>query len=336
MFYRKSKVADAVKNWRRFKGELNEFIKNENGYGLPRNYNLEAEPYKWDFYDLFVVGYYWANTQYDGKKTARIAHRSKNYAGTALGLIDKALQLGALKEDIPDMYRFSEAIVDLFHWEAIFRKYDLYCKAMWEGDGLSGSGIYEEIERNGVFLAWMHQLDFLLIRGSEQLGVKSYLKDKKDLGIAIMPQGVSFELTKEGSPKRTGTKQAHTFGWFWGIPRHSPEPELAYKLAMYITSYTPHLQECKKFLLIPVSKRVKEALRVNLKSSWKNEFYLESLEQLRINGETFVPRFKTLGDYEEFLHDYYDAFEEIVIKRRYSLQGHEGRVDRNFIRENIR
>ena len=37
-----------------------------------------------------------------------------------------------------------------------------------------------------------------------------------------------------------------------------------------------------------------------------------------------------------FEGDYYDTFEEIVIKMRYSLQGHEGRVDRNFIRKNIR
>ena len=46
---------------------------------------------------------------------------------------------------------------------------------MWEGDGWSGAGIYEGTKKNRVFLAWMHQIDILLIRGSEQLGIKGYL-----------------------------------------------------------------------------------------------------------------------------------------------------------------
>jgi hypothetical protein len=125
MFYRKSKVADAIKNWHKFKAEISDIAKEENGYGLPSNFNLEADVSIWDYYDILVAGYYWANTEYEGNMTARIAHRSKGYAGTILGLIDRALQLGALKQDIHDMYIFADAIIDMFHWEAVFRKYNL-------------------------------------------------------------------------------------------------------------------------------------------------------------------------------------------------------------------
>jgi len=336
MVYRKSKVADAVKNWHKFEAQLNDILKKENGYGLPKNFNLEPDVNEWDYYDLLAVAYYWANTEYNGKKMSRMAHRSKDYAGTSRGLIDRALQLGAIEEDIRDLYKFSEGIIDIFHWEAIFRKYNLYYKGMWEADGCSGSDIYEGIQRDCVYLAWMHQLDCLLICGSEQLGIPGYLDKKEDLGVAIMPLGVSFELTDFGLTKRTGTRRAHTFGWFWGIPKNSPEPKLAYRLARFITSHRWHLEECKNFFLIPAKRDVNEVLIEYLKSSWKYDIYATSLKQLEVNGETFVPLFKTLTDYQEFLDHYYNAFEEIVIKRRYSLEGPRGMVDRNIIRENMR
>jgi ABC-type glycerol-3-phosphate transport system substrate-binding protein len=337
MIYRKSKVINAVKNWHKFENQINQIFKKENGYGLPLNYALESDVNKWDFYDLLVVGYYWANTKYDDETAARIAHRSKNYSGTVQGLIDKALQLGANKEDITDMYVFSDRIIDLFQWEAIFSKYNLYCKDMWEGDGWSGTDIYEGIEKDKVFLTWMHQLDSMLIYGSEELGIRSYIGiNKEDLGIGLMPQGVSFELTEDGLPKRIGTKAVHTSGWFWGIPKNSPEPHLAAALAIFITSTNFHLEECKNFSLIPVRRDVSAYLKLNPESGWKDEIYRMSLEQLGLNADNFSPRFKTQDDYKAFLYTYYHAFEEIVIKKRYSLEGPSGLIDRSFIRECLR
>lgn len=336
MIYRKRKVDDAVKYWRKFETEITDILKKENGHGLPVNFNLEPDADQWDYYDLFVAGYYWANSEDNSTKTGRIAHRSKDYEGTVLGLIDRALQLGSSVEDIRDMYKYSEGIVDMFQWEAIFRKYNLYSEGMWEEDGWSGSDIYQGFDTGSVYLAWMHQLDFLLICRSEQTGVKEYRDYREDLGIAIMPQGVSFELDEIGLPMRIGTRQAHTFGWFWGVPKNAPEPELAFDLAMFITSFTPHFEECKRFFLLPVKKNVCEALRLKLQDTWKNAAYTRSLEQLKINRGRFAPRFKTLIEYQEFLRNYYNAYEEIVIKRRYSHEGPEGKVDRNFIRDNLR
>ena len=179
----------------------------------------------------------------------------------------------------------------------------------------------------------MHQLDCMLIYGAEHLGIKGFLTEKEDLGVSIMPQGVSFELKKDGLPKRTGSRKAHTSGWFWGIPKNSPQPELAYKLAMLITSYKYHLEESRNFYLIPIRKSVRDTLKADLNAGWQAEVYTKSFEQFKINGDHLVPRFKTLADYKDFLHNYYAAFEQIVIKKRYSLAGSEGRVDRNFIKQ---
>ena len=332
MIYRKSKVADAAKNWRQYEALLNYILKKENGYGLPMNFHLDSDVNMWDYYDILVAAYYWASTE----KTGKVAHRSRDYVGTILGLIDRATELGADEQDIKDMYPFSDAIIDMFHWEAIFRKYSLYCEGMWDQFGWTGLDIYNGIKEKNVYLAWMHQLDCVLIHGEEKLRTEGYIDDKEDLGVAIMPQGVSFELTDEGIPKRLGTRQAHTYGWFWGIPERAAEPELAYHFAKFITNKASHLNECKNFLLIPVRKDVRDSFPNVLKLPWKKEIYDKSMEQLRINGEKLVPCFRTITDYQDFRHKYYDAFEEIVIKRRYSSEGPEGKVDRTFIRDNLR
>jgi hypothetical protein len=48
---------------------------------------------------------------------------------------------------IGDMYRFSETIIDIFQWEAIFRKYNLYCTGMWQDDGWPGTNLNNTIVR---------------------------------------------------------------------------------------------------------------------------------------------------------------------------------------------
>ncbi len=78
-----------------------------------------------------------------------------------------------------------------------------------------------------------------------------------------------------------------------------------------------------------------------LNTDWKEEVYRKSIEQFEINGNHLVPRFKTLADYQKFLDRYYNAFEQIAIKRRYARpeskdKQSEDKVDRNLIRENIK
>jgi ABC-type glycerol-3-phosphate transport system substrate-binding protein len=336
MVFRKSRVTDAIENWPKLRSQVDDLLKRENGYGLPRNYDLESDTTQWDFYDLLVIGYYWANTQYNGKTAGRVAHRSKDYSGTVIGLIDKALQLGALDEDIRQMSNTSEAIVDLFHWQAIFRKYGLYCEAMWNDDGWYGYDLYRGIENEDVFLTWMHQLDCMLVCGSDELGIEGYLDNREDLGISVMPQGVSFELTSDGQVKRVGTREAHTFGWFWGIPKHSPKPEIAYKLAMFLTSHECQLKELEAFSIIPVKKGVTQGLRTVEQPKWRRDLRSRSMEQLKLNRSKCVPRFKTLAGYNKFLRDYCETFKEIVINKRYSQQGPQDRVRRSFIRESMK
>ena len=93
MVYCKSKVADALLNWRQYYNQIDLEMKRYNGYGLPATYVLETDPNEWDYFDIFVVGWVWAHTAYNGKTTPRIAHRGKWYSGTSLRLVDRIYQL---------------------------------------------------------------------------------------------------------------------------------------------------------------------------------------------------------------------------------------------------
>ena len=117
MFYLKSKVDEVAKNWKKFEKDMNKLLKPQNGYGLPKGYQLEADPEKWDYYDIFVLGYYWSHIKYFNTNVfmPRIAHRGDRYEGTALGLMDRAIQFGATTDDILKMD--TDPVAEMFDWD---------------------------------------------------------------------------------------------------------------------------------------------------------------------------------------------------------------------------
>ena len=93
LFYLKSKVQDALDGWQRDRAEIDAMLREANGYGLPAGYDLEQEPREWDFYDIAVLAYFWANHPYQGLTIPRVAHRGKRYHGTVNELITRVFQL---------------------------------------------------------------------------------------------------------------------------------------------------------------------------------------------------------------------------------------------------
>ncbi|MGE5856134.1 MAG: ABC transporter substrate-binding protein, partial [Syntrophaceae bacterium] len=256
IFYLKSKVDEAVKNWKKDEKELNKLLKKQNGYGLPKGYELEAEPEKWDLYDIFVMGWYWAHQKYFNTNVfmPRIAHRADRYEGTALGLVDQAIQFGGSSDDILRMD--AEPVMDMFLWEAVFVKNKIFNPDMWN-ESWRGSNIYDAIKDGKVFLTVFQQIDCFLVHGWEESPeMPGYLKDPEDMGVATMPLAVSFELNPDGTYKKVGSKKISTGGWWWGIPKTSPDKALAYQLARFVTNRDNQSVECSKFGMIPVRKDI--------------------------------------------------------------------------------
>jgi ABC-type glycerol-3-phosphate transport system substrate-binding protein len=281
LFYRKSKVAEAVTKFPGMKNEIALELKKRNGFGLPNGYVFESNPAQWDFYDLYVVGWIWAHQEYNGVKIGRMAHRGARYEGTALYLVDRALQMGASQDEILQLT--SDKTAEVFLWENQLVSSGIYNPGMWQ-DPWRGSDIYNGIKDGKVFLAFIQQIDGFLIHGwGDDPGMPTYLPDTTDMGLCIMPQAVSFTLDNGGAPIVAGDRAISSGGWWWGVPKTSPNPQLAYKLARFMTSKAVQAEECTKFGMLPVRKDILSNLPETYNEGWVGEIFKVSVDQIKIN-----------------------------------------------------
>jgi ABC-type glycerol-3-phosphate transport system substrate-binding protein len=139
-----------------------------------------------------------------------------------------------------------------------------------------------------------------------------YLSDPSDMRVSVLPKGVSLELTGEGLPKREGKHSSNLYGWWWGIPITSPDPELSYRLARFITSRENQIEECSRFGMFPVRKDVLDDLAEAFDEQWKREIFGVSRKQFDI-GTKELPRLK---QWPRVGKNYLDAWYDISVKRR--------------------
>ncbi len=306
MVYRKSKVRHASDLWKVYKDTIDQCVKKYNGFGLPAGYILEDNPNLWDYYDIYVVGWIWARMEYGGAVKPRIAHRGKRYSGTSHRLIDRVFQCNGDSAAVASMQ--GNAVLDAFHWEAIYAAAHIYNPRMWREEW-SGSGVWQGFAGEDVFLSFMTQLDCFSIHGTGQDGLEGFLSDPEDMGVATMPAGCSFELTENGTCKRKGIKTITTGGWFWGIPADTPDPKISYALARYLTDKQNQVQGCSRFGMLPVRKDVRNEMDSLFEAAWVRNVYAISYQQLVYNKSTVVPRHHRFHDIESI---YLDAWFDIV------------------------
>jgi ABC-type glycerol-3-phosphate transport system substrate-binding protein len=326
LFYRKSMVADAVAKLDKYKKEISEDLKKQNGYGLPKGYALEADANQWDLYDLFVLGYIWSKESYNGVKMPRIAHRGARYEGTALDLVDRALQLGATHQDILTL---GDKTAETLLWENVFVRNGLYNPGMWQ-DPWRGSDLYNGIKDGKVFLTYLQQIDLFNVHGwADDPGMPTYLPDVKDMGLCLVPKAVSFELTPQGLPLYEGSRSISTGGWWWGIPKTSPNAKLAYEFARFVTDRENQAKECSKFGMIPVRKDILLNLPEVFDEGWVGEIFKTSVEQVKLNELTTVPLIK---EYPAVAKNMIDAWYKLCVEYE---QKKEGKMDNAVMKQRL-
>ncbi len=314
MVYCKSKVADALALWRGLRDSASAELKQINGFGLPATYSLEDDPNTWDFFDVYMVGWIWAHTPYEGSVHGRIAHRGKRYSGTSQRIIDRVFQCGGDSTQVLTMR--GPAVADALTWEAAYAV-SIYNKRMWE-EAWSGTDIWKGFGDGEVFLAFMTQIDCFFIHGTGQDGLDGYLKDPTDMAVAQMPRGMSVTLDKNGAPLRSGSKSVTTGGWWWGIPADAPEPKESYRLARYITGTKAQINDCSRFGMIPVRKDILGDMSIIFGGGWITDVYETSFRQLMNNGAVTLP---THAGMDKIAGLYLDAWYDIVVGRRWSADG---------------
>jgi ABC-type glycerol-3-phosphate transport system substrate-binding protein len=308
LFYLESRVKDALQNWEKQKPEIDRIIEEVNGFGLPEGYELDEDPAHWDYYDLAVLGYYWAHNPYQGLNIPRIAHRGKRYAGTVNEMATRIFQLGGNADDLLKMN--TDPVIDFFQWESFFVENGLYHPSMWE-KGWSGGDIWRAISDGQVFLAYMHQIDLFFLHGGSDPTMLGYLSDPEDMGIAVMPEGVSLELRADGKPVREGFHKSNFYGWWWGIPVTSPDPALSYKLARFITSYENQIEECTRFGMFPVRKDILDNIEKAFDSEWKQKIF----EVTRAQFEQGTENTPDVSQWPQIQKTYLDAWYDLAVNQ---------------------
>lgn len=301
LLYVKSEVADAVANWEGMKADIDAMFKAENGVGLPGDYTLEADPNMWDWYDLGVVGYYWNAV----KGEPKVAHRGKDYGGTQTELVTKAFQAGASQEEVLNFT--GQALVDTYEWEVFMKENSLYNPGMWE-ENWSGGGIWNAMASGSVYLAFMHQIDAFFIHGGTDPSMTGYLVNPDDMAVAVMPAGASLEMDGD-QPARMGSHASQLGGWCWGIPESTPDAQLSYDLARFITNAENHAAEASTFGMMPVRKDIMADLGSSFDEVWIQEVFENAVNQLG-NDVTRLPidlRWPEIGQL------YNDAWYDIVV-----------------------
>ncbi len=304
--YRKSKVNEALSSWRQLKSLIDNSLKKVNGFGLPANYILEDNPEQWDFYDIFVLGWFWGSREYNGKLSPRIGHPVIDDKGLALRQVDHVVQFGADSTAI--LHMRGESVCDMLHWEAVYSALGIYNPQMWK-QNWGKSDLWEAFGKDEIFLSYLSQGDCFYIHGTAQDSIFGFLDDPEDMGVATLPRACSVELDSRGMPLREGTKSVMTGGWWWGVPASSPNPVLSIKLADYLSCNQVQMKECASFGMIPVRKDVLSFMPIMFGDGWVTQVYNTSFHQLMNNGQTVVA-----GDQEtkSIFQLYREVWNEVV------------------------
>jgi hypothetical protein len=314
MVYSKSRVAEALSMWRNVRDSVSADLKAVNGYGLPATYILENDPDKWNFFDIYTLGWIWSHEPYKGVMHGRIAYTNRLYPDIFQSIIDRILLCGGDSTNIMTMK--GQSVTDAFLWESVFAL-SCYDADMWK-EGWISQQVLNGFGSGDVFLSFMTQMDCFFLHGTGQDGLGGYMKNPDDMGIAQMPQGCSIQLDENGNVLRYGSRSVYTRSWWWGIPESAPDPVRSYRLARYLTDTKIQINDCSRVGMIPARKDLLGDIQLLFGDNWITALYRTSFRQLVNNGPTVLP---VCRNFNELVKLYRDAWYDIVVERNWSENG---------------
>ena len=215
--------------------------------------------------------------------------------------------MGATSDEILKMK--SDAVADMFFWHSVWIKENIFNPRQFD-EAWSGSGIWKGFKTGDVFFSDMTQIDAFFVHGAGTVDMPGFLENPDDLGIALMPLGVSLDLNKKGEAKRVGSRNVTTGGWWWGIPKMAKNKKLAYELAHWITNTQNQIEGCSGFGMVPVRQDILSELSLMFGGGWITDIFYTASRQLVENKYTVIPKvnyFSEVGDL------YIDAYYDIAV-----------------------
>ncbi len=305
--YLKSKVAEAVQYWDIRRDEINRALARYNGRGLPRGYALEKDPSEWDWYDLFVAGWYWSAKEVQGQKRGRLALGPLDSPGAPQSLMDACSLSGAGADGLLGMG--DAGVADMFQWQAVLAREGILNPALLRGRWTE-TQVREGFRSGDLYLSAATQSEAFQIHGTGTAELPGCLPDPEDMGVALMPAGNSLSLAPDGDPLREGRRSVGTRSFWWGVTRHARNPPLAFELAHYLSNTENLVQESSAFGMIPARKDLLGELGLMFGGGWTAEVFQTASRQLVENRLTTAP---LVEEYPEVARNYREAYEEICL-----------------------
>ncbi|MDB5106037.1 MAG: hypothetical protein JWP91_3726 [Fibrobacteres bacterium] len=307
LIYLKSQVNEAVQYWDLRKDEINRALIRHNGKGLPRTYVLERDPSQWDYFDLFVVGYYWSNKEVQGQRRGRMALGPLGGPTAPQVIMDKCYQNGAGAEALLRMN--DEPVVDMFQWQSVLIREGALnpnlVKSRW-----SDAEIREGFRSGELFLSEATQMEAFLIHGNGTPENPGFLANPEDMGVAMMPKGASVQLNDRGAALREGRRSVGTRGNWWGVTRRARDPKLAFQLAHYLSNTQNQILESTAFGMIPVRQDLLGEMGLMFGGGWTSDVFQMASQQLVENRFTVVP---LIEEFTDLGQNYLNAYQEICL-----------------------
>ena len=264
--YLKTPLQDVEENWELYKREFSFVMMKYNHWGVPAGFKLDADPDKWDFYDLAFMGYYWAARPYNKELLPRIAHRSLACESTVNEMAARLFELGGTKKTL--FHFLSDANLDQLQWESLFVKEGFYNAEMWENHW-SGPELVAEFLRRGIFLSYFTPEElFEIFKAIESDSGKTDIQ-MSEVDLSLVPKGCSLELGRGFRPVRMGKQESGLYVWYWGIPKTFTNKKAAYRLVQFLTSDSLQTRALREFGQVPTRRRLIENAENLVKKPWK-------------------------------------------------------------------
>jgi hypothetical protein len=310
-------------HWEQDRVAIDAALKEANGFGLPRGYQLKKSPTQWDDYDVFVAGYYWAHhpapwaaTQANGdeltKPAPRLAWRTGASDEATRDLFASFWRHGLREKDLGKVDH--PAVLDSLQWTALFHKHGLIareCQSSIGCDEISVAGLLRSRR-----IAWgpIDQEDSLWIHGGARRDAAWAMEGAKDLSWSARPVGASVELKPDGTPARMGKTHSFLSMYFWAIPAKSNRPRLGIQLARYLLQRGLQQREAEALGMLPIRQDLRDQYPIYFRLDWMQQLLDASYRQI-YRGSSQLPADIDDKDYDQLYSQVQEALTDLPPER---------------------
>jgi serine/threonine protein kinase/ABC-type glycerol-3-phosphate transport system substrate-binding protein len=313
LFYRRSLVELAVAELPNQRAALDDRLRAVIGHALPDGYVLDPDPATWTTWDVVAAAWVWAHVPIEGRVEPRYAIRH-----------EKRALMEAVSGGAPDAepWHVSGPLVDVFYAYAVLRELDVLRPESFQTDG-DFTKLRDLLAHKSLGAFIEVQVDLGILVGNGK-ALPRLIDEATDWDVAPLPRLAGLDRANGRAAEES---RSEVWGWGWGVPRNSRQPELAMRLILDILSRDRHAAELEEFTILRVRKDVSPV--------WQPAKRVNDVGDAQLaNGKgRFVDWPKRAGEIENIEARIDRAYRDLIVERHYRSNDHP--IDRAVIEQRL-